>query len=226
MKKRNLQVRDGERQSRRNGQNSESSGTKEIEIRGRALDRLLFPNEYRKEVNTIPTSAAQSSTMFESSCAATSGSIRFRLEQIAVSEHYAPLSSLLLLLSSGRTRISQLLNTTFADVSRFGDIVIKGVKGSNPVVITDSRVKSYLLKCRENKVNPFSEYNRFTIYRYLKSKGLYFQQSGNRNKSVTHAARYDAVQAIDETAVGREASKLHLGHKSSHSTAHYGRNKR
>lgn len=194
-----------------------------IGLKGRKLDRLLFPNEPFNRFKAIPSVFAQSSTQFLENKSALVGDSRFRLEQLASAELSKPWRVLLYVLASGKTRVSQVLSAKSANVTPYGELVLSGSKGSNHVIIQDSRIREYLLCCRRTSCDLFYGINRFMVYRYLKSRGYEYSRVGMVNSAVTHAPRYSAVEGIDATIVGREASTVHLGHKSSKSTSHYGR---
>jgi hypothetical protein len=105
-------------------------------------------------------------------------------------------------------------------------VIIKGLKGSNDRVILDSSIKDYLISCKSSNSDPFKTFNRFFIYRFLKSNGVNYSPFYSSKNSVTSAFRHHSAADINQVSNSKEHSKLYLGHKNISSTNHYGKERK
>lgn len=78
-----------------------------------------------------------------------------------------------------------------------------------------------MLNCRRLQKNPFSDLNRFHVYRELKKLGIGIQITGSKKKAVTHAFRHMIGKAIKANGNEIEITRKYLGHKNIKSTKYY-----
>ena len=118
-------------------------------------------------------------------------------------------------------RVSELLAVRSYDINRLGQIVIKGLKGSNSRICNTGNSADFLLQCKMNNCDPFPYFSRFFVYREFKKLGLSYRFAGNEKSSVTHLMRHLVVKLQQEDIDSLELSQSFLGHKSLKSTTHY-----
>lgn len=143
-----------------------------------------------------------------------------RVFDIARRESYA-LYVLLRLMFDNGLRVSEALQINAKDISFNYCIVVKGLKGSSNRVINASEFKDWLKIYRGLNCNPFSQFDRFFIYRYLKKHGVSHVYQGNVKASVTHQARHLVGQSVDSMNNGVDLIAKVLGHKNLSNTKYY-----
>ena len=79
----------------------------------------------------------------------------------------------------------------------------------------------YLITCRRKKVAPWSDWNRYFVYRLFKKYNIGIQLAGREKKSVTHAIRHSVAKSIKNNGFTIENSKQVLGHNSLKGTSYY-----
>lgn len=119
-------------------------------------------------------------------------------------------------------RISEVINIFPSDIDSLGNVKIKGLKNSSSRIISSSVVRPYLLYCRVSGVFPFSEYNRFYVYRQYKKAGVVWQSGGESKSAVTHALRHIAAATARKENFDASLITQKLGHVSSKTQIHYG----
>jgi integrase len=136
------------------------------------------------------------------------------------------LYNLILCLSNNGLRISEVLNIGPDKISHLGRFMIKGLKGSNDRIINDPSIAEYLLVCKKNNCFPFKTFNRFFIYRYLKSFGVKFDSIKSTKHSITSAFRHKAIQDLNTITSDIETKSAYIGHKNTKTTEHYGKQRK
>lgn len=100
-------------------------------------------------------------------------------------------------------------------------IVIKSLKKGKDRIVSYNDESGYLEYCRLNFVQPFSDYNRFFIYRLYKKNGLSLYHPASNKYSVTHAFRHLFAQMSSSSNVDKSLMSEFLGHKSKKSIDSY-----
>ncbi len=122
---------------------------------------------------------------------------------------------------SGGLRISEVLGLSCKDISFSGHVSIKGSKGSYGKIIYVVDSLEYLLRCKNNSLNPFEGYSRFYVYRQFKKLGIELQLNGKKKNAVTHAIRHVVAREEKNAGFSKKQTQRHLGHRNSKSTDHY-----
>jgi integrase len=136
------------------------------------------------------------------------------------------LYNLILCLSNNGLRISEVLNLSPDKISPAGRFMIKGLKGSNDRIINDPSISDYLLICKKNNSYPFKTFNRFFVYRYLKSFGVKFDSIHSSKHSITSSFRHKAIQDVNIITNKIETKSAYIGHKNTKTTEHYGKQRK
>ena len=118
-------------------------------------------------------------------------------------------------------RVSDVLNISYSDITPRGQILVRQGKGSNSKVVSDFQYIDFYLDCKKRQVNPFSDYNRFFIYRLYKKYDIYQKNKGQKNASITHAPRKILAQSLQNDGFTLDEIKVALGHNSKRSTEYY-----
>lgn len=118
-------------------------------------------------------------------------------------------------------RISEALRIRHTDITDIGQILIKGMKGSNSKVVYPILYKEFWLRVKRNKTNIPESYNRFYFYRLYKKIGLSQVMGKNKNNSVTHLLRYNYLINLMQNGITVDNLQQSIGHKSLKSTLHY-----
>lgn len=125
------------------------------------------------------------------------------------------------LMFSAGLRISSLLLIDYTCISSNLVITIKQLKGSNTLYAQPIYYREVWRKVYENKLSPFSLYDRFFFYRLFKRYDLVLKNGVGRNDSVTHSPRKYLANEMYGAQNDLEAAKNALGHKSVSSTKYY-----
>ncbi len=128
---------------------------------------------------------------------------------------------LILLMAMTGCRVSEALSIRVHEISNDGRVRLKGLKGSNDRIVHESEVSKYLIYCKSIGKNPFQTFDRFFVYRYLKSLGIGQHFNDNQRKSVTHIFRHLAIEDMQTIDPDLQATKRAIGHKSVKNTEHY-----
>ena len=126
------------------------------------------------------------------------------------------------LMLSGGLRLSELLSQNAFFVTPFGQVAIRGSKGSADKLVTPLYHKAYWLERVGWSANPFRIVSRFTWYRFLKAQGVCMHEKGRGNNIVTHAARKLQAHSLFNAGVELEGIRDIMGHRSASSTLFYG----
>ena len=118
-------------------------------------------------------------------------------------------------------RVSEVLNIRSQDILRNGNIVIRGLKGSNDRIVTPANYKWFWDKIQKNGIQVKECFNRYYIYRVCKKYGLSIELQNKSRKAVTHSFRHIVINELDKNEVSINAIQSHMGHKSTKSTKHY-----
>jgi integrase len=117
-------------------------------------------------------------------------------------------------------RISEVLTLDYRNIMENGNIALRGAKRSNDRIVSSGEAWNYLKWCKDLKINPFEELNRFYVYRLYKSVGIILNTGKSEKFAITHAFRHIYVQQA-EKIVSTENIQKQIGHKSINSTKHY-----
>lgn len=126
----------------------------------------------------------------------------------------------LFLLESG-CRVSEALSIGHTDILMLGDAKILGKKGSHTRIVHTSLCRAYLIQCRANCADPFSDTSYDCFYKAMIRKGIGAHFGNNCNKSVSHYFRHIYVLLQKLQGVDIEVTQRDLGHKSAKSTQEY-----
>ena len=118
-------------------------------------------------------------------------------------------------------RVSDVLNISYSDITPRGQILVRQGKGSISKVVSDFQYIDFYLDCKQRKLNPFSDYNRFFIYRLYKKYDIYQKNKGQKNASITHAPRKILAQSLQNDGFTLDEIRVALGHNSKRSTEYY-----
>ena len=125
------------------------------------------------------------------------------------------------LMFSAGLRISSLLLIDYTCISSNLVITIKQLKGSNTLYAQPIYYRDVWRKVYENKLSPFSLYDRFFFYRLFKRYDLVLKNGPGRNDSVTHSPRKYLANEMYAVDNDLDTAKNALGHKSASSTKYY-----
>ena len=125
------------------------------------------------------------------------------------------------LMFSAGLRISSLLMIDYNCISSNLVITIKQKKGSNTIYAQPIYFREVWRTIYENKLSPFSLYDRFFFYRLFKRYDLVLKNGTGRNDSVTHAPRKYLANELYSQENDIQVAKDALGHKSISSTKYY-----
>ena len=128
-----------------------------------------------------------------------------------------------ILMMSGGLRVSEALSITPYNITSTGHIFIGGSKGSSNKLIDSGITKDYMLKCKNKKVEPFADINRFYVYRVFKRVGISYDSKNSDKKAVTHALRHLYVENLRKSGIEESDIKNFVGHKNITNTKKYGK---
>lgn len=123
-------------------------------------------------------------------------------------------------------RISEVLSIQLRDIGSNGFLLIKGLKKSKERLIHLSACSRFLLKCKEIGYNPFSQLDRFYVYRCYKRANIGSVYGTNINSSVTHSARHEFGLGVKELTNSSQKISEHLGHRNYNNGKYYGTSKK
>jgi integrase len=129
---------------------------------------------------------------------------------------------ILLVMSIYGLRISEILNIKYTDITHDGLIKLKALKGSESRIIVVTEIKDYLLKCKSNGNDPFTQFNRFHIYRQFKKYNLIFNSNKSSHLSVTHSLRHIAIAKLRLEGMSENEIAQFTGHKNVKNLRYYG----
>lgn len=129
------------------------------------------------------------------------------------------------LMSIGSLRVSEVLRIDYNDLTRTGQLLIRGSKGSSDKLINVGSCREYLNKCRLNQYKPFAGIDRFYVYRQFKKYGIEFQFEGKSKRSVTHVFRQINNRILQKEGIDESLRRSNLGHKGKTAIKYYNENK-
>ena len=130
---------------------------------------------------------------------------------------------LFLLMESSGARITEILNIRSKDISKTGQIFVKGLKGSEDRVILDRQAAKWILKQKAKGIEVFETLNRFTAYRLLRNIGIGTVKKGRSKHAVTHIFRERFIGGLREIDIEESLRAKTVGHKNQKSTGYYGK---
>lgn len=139
----------------------------------------------------------------------------------ALAEMHVPQALLYLFLLDSGCRVAEALELKHGQIMTLGNVIIHGKKGSKERIVVTQLTRHYMLQCRSNLVDPFSEVTYDCFYKTLKRKGVGVRFGNNQNMSVTHYFRHMHVLLNSSNGAKLESSQSFLGHKSVKSTESY-----
>lgn len=110
-------------------------------------------------------------------------------------------------------RISEVLRIRGVDLFSMDKVRIRASKRGRDRLVNYIDSYGYLKLCRSTGMIPFSDYDRFFIYRLYRKEGLMLFHEKDKKYSVTHAFRHLLVQELTK---GIEDSSLmgdFIGHR-------------
>ena len=123
-------------------------------------------------------------------------------------------------------RVSDILNIHHSDITNSNNIVIHQGKKSHKKIVRDDEFFDFWKNCRDFKINPFEDYDRFYIYRIYKRIGIKHTERGRKRNSVTHAPRKLLAQDMEKSDFDITEIQTALGHRGKRSTEYYLNEKR
>ena len=120
-------------------------------------------------------------------------------------------------------RITEALRIRYSQINPIGQVLIKGLKGSNDRIINTGSSSQFFINCRRTKSDPYPYFSRFYVYREYKKLGLYFRFDGREKQSVTHLFRHFVIKMNKSNDVDLSTLQSFIGHKSIKSTRVYGK---
>ena len=184
------------------------------------LGRILL-TPYEQAKTAVSTPPAQFVKVLQSSNADSLVlDILIGIAQAGVSKfgHYALGVDLML---SGGLRISEVIAERMVLVNTFGQVLIKGRKGSRDKLVTPVYCADYWRSLQGWVFNPCSVVSRFSWYRFLRAQGVVLQEKGRKHQSVTHSARKLQAHCLYGAGVGVGSIQDVIGHRSARSTEYY-----
>jgi integrase len=118
-------------------------------------------------------------------------------------------------------RISEVLRIRSFDILPLGKLRIRASKRGQDRIENYTDAYGFLKFCKRNGVQPFSDYNRFFIYRAYKKEGISLFHSKTKRMSVTHALRHKLVHELEKEVDQMSLISDILGHKSRRSIESY-----
>jgi len=191
-------------------------------INQKKLFSLLYPNTIKLGCKPGLSLSAQSSGQYSTRSVIEESltSLISRIEDLRNSDLLLFYIAHLQLI--GSLRISEVLNIRSYDIDMLGHITIKGLKGSKDLVLFAGESKEYLIQCKRSKIDPFTLYSRFYVYREYKKKGIVFQSLNSSRKSVTHAIRQLNAMALRYNNKSNSDVSVLLHHSGNKSQRYYG----
>lgn len=118
-------------------------------------------------------------------------------------------------------RIGELLGSFGSDITDSFDIIIRGEKGSASRVLHCPEIASFLDQRKRLPNLPIFSIKYITLWRWLKSRGLYEVKRGNINRSVTHQYRYKKISEFNRVTQNDKITADCIGHRSKKTTRRY-----
>lgn len=145
-----------------------------------------------------------------------------KLKNYLVAKSHFPNSYdlIIMILMKYNCRIQEILNAEWKDFYPERFLILKGLKKSSNVIVTDSKILDLILqipKIDSIKIFPFITY--YSVYHFIKTKFSHLLSSirTRKNRKITHAFRYlNIVDLQDETQI-RDV----LHHRSIKSQSYY-----
>lgn len=147
--------------------------------------------------------------------------------KVLLSTAYAGTDKLLLyVMYLSGCRVSEALDIRPSRISPSGQVLLRGLKGSEDRVINVGSMKRYGVDNIILASYDIELRSRFSMYRLLKRLGFaqYFGNSGVA--SVTHIFRHMYIREQAEQGIEVETMKRAIGHKNINNTKHYANGQR
>lgn len=123
-------------------------------------------------------------------------------------------------------RVSEALDIRPSRISPSGQVLIKGLKGSDDRIVNVGSMKRYGVDNIILASYDIELRSRFSMYRLLKKLG-FAQYFGNSEvASVTHIFRHMYIREQAEQGIEVETMKRAIGHKNINNTKHYANGQR
>lgn len=187
---------------------------------------LIYKSRARDRTKSVLNPSAQSEALCETDMEVGRKIIGLENALKSAKTQSMELYNLILCISNNGMRISEVLNIQCKDITPLGRFYIYGLKGSNSRIIHDPSISDYLLNCKRNNCQPFMTFNRFFVYRFLKSHGVQFNSVQSTKKSITSAFRHYAIADVNNLSDNLENARQYIGHKSVSATNYYGKQKK
>lgn len=195
-------------------------------ITGRNITDLFGSDRIQARIKAVSNPDAQSTTQCQSADVQEQGGNVLGDVAQRLRDYDKKLYFLFMLQFENALRISEVLSISPTQIDRLGNVMIKGSKGGKSRIIATSVAREYLLQCRQAGICPFSDYNRFYVYRVYKRLGIGVRTQAPHRTAVTHAFRHLTAQAARDASFADELISEKLGHKNLNTQKHYGTSKR
>lgn len=145
--------------------------------------------------------------------------VLFKLQHDKTLGHFDRI--VIVLLAFHGVRISEALALHSNDVTKFGEVLIRGIKGSsNRIVRPIVEIDSFIF-LGKNCVTIADYRSRFYYYRLFRKWGMYSKFGDNENVSVTHYFRHKYVLRQLDNGVSLEDIQKDIGHVNKSNTEIY-----
>jgi Phage integrase family len=124
-------------------------------------------------------------------------------------------------MNASACRITEALSIKPTNCTSSGHVLINCLKGGKQRIVSSGMATEFIKSCASRKISPWSDWNRFFVYREMKKFGIGIKLNGRVRKSITHSIRHNVAKSIKRSGMSIEVSKQALGHQSINSTAHY-----
>lgn len=189
------------------------------------LAKVLGTDRIEGGINSVPSPSAQIDELCTPASEQAAGWQAITDNYVRIAKQSKRLAAVYGLLIEGALRISEVLAIKPSDIDAQGKVSITALKRSTSRIVVSSLARDYLITCAKRSIAPFSEMNRFHVYREFKKLGIGIQVPGNKNKSITHVGKHLFALAAKDANFDVKQLQMSLGHKAASSTAQYGRKK-
>lgn len=171
--------------------------------------------------NAVSIPTAQTTKLCVPSTKVNTSENRLQYQEILLKNQYPTLYIVYLLQKKYSLRITEVLSIKHQNITKKGNALVLGCKGSCNKFIDLDEAKDYFIDCKKRSFNPFLLYDRYFVYRVYKKLGINSEYAYGSKVAVTHGFRYAKAQEIKEIDETLDTAQLVLGHKSQNSTKHY-----
>jgi len=192
-------------------------------INTKKLFAQLHSSAKSVSVVSVPTPSTQTNKKYnaDTQYSMLQDIINLQLDKIKLQDNIAYV--IIKLMYDNGLRVSEVLNISYYDILPNGNILIKGLKKSNNRIIFSTEFKEFFNNCKKHFITPFNGYDRFYIYRILKSFNISIKTKNSSKNSVTHSFRHLYIHNLKSVDIDLKTIQQQVGHKSIKNTANYGK---